>query len=117
MADQPEPTITGQIQDSSGGAIPRARVLIHWDPAGSGVGLSDNIGIKQDLIVTSDADGKFSANVPSGFYDLFVSAMAFTPEARKVRVKQQKTTNLRFSLKADPLVLRELADDMAFLKN
>jgi hypothetical protein len=63
-------------------------VIVHWDSSGSTVGLRDNIGIKQDVIVVTDASGQYSANVPAGFYDVFVSAMAFTPIAAKVIVKE-----------------------------
>jgi hypothetical protein len=39
--------ITGEIVDSAGAAIANARVLVHWDSAGSTVGPSDNIGIQR----------------------------------------------------------------------
>jgi hypothetical protein len=42
---------SGQVTDSEGAVIANARVLVHWDPSGSTVGLSDNIGIKQDVTV------------------------------------------------------------------
>jgi hypothetical protein len=109
VASQPQSSITGQIADSEGAAIANARVLVHWDPSGSKVGLSDNIGIQQDVMVTTDANGKYSASIPAGFYDVFVSAMAFTPTAAKVRVKQGQHTTHNASLRADPLVSRELA--------
>jgi Carboxypeptidase regulatory-like domain len=101
--------ITGQIVDSEGAAIAKARVIVHWDSSGSTVGLADNIGIQQDVIVTTGADGRYSAGVPAGFYDVFVSAMAFTPTAAKVRVKQGQHTAHNSMLRADPLVSRELA--------
>jgi len=106
---QKQSTIMGTIADSEGAAIANARVIIHWDSAGSTVGLTDNIGIQTDLIVTTDKAGRYSIAVPPGFYDVFVSAMAFTPAAAKVRVKkgQQATNNAK--LRADPLVMRELA--------
>ena len=102
--------ISGQIRDSEGAAIEKARVLIHWDPAGSSVGLSSNIGIKQDIIATTDSSGKYSVNVPAGFYDVFVSAMAFTPTAAKVRVKPGKSAAFGATLKPDELVTKELGD-------
>src|SRR5579864_8490770 len=98
--------ITGQITDSEGAAIAQARVLIHWDSAGSTVGLSDNIGIQRDLIVMTDANGNFSATVPPGFYDLFVSRMAFTPIAAKVRVKKEHSVTFNGKMFADPLVTK-----------
>ena len=92
--------------------IAKARVLVHWDSSGSTVGLRDNIGIKQDVIVLTDPGGQFSASVPAGFYDVFVSAMAFTPAATKVRVKEGRLTTFNTKLKADPLVSKELGDEI-----
>lgn len=101
--------ITGQITDSEGAALAQARVLIHWDSAGSTVGLADNIGIRHDLIVVTDSNGNFSASVPPGFYDVFVSSMAFTPIAGKVRVKKGQSSPFNGKLFADPLVSKELS--------
>jgi len=78
--------------------------------AGSTVGLSRNIGIRHDIIVTTDATGRYSAGVPAGFYDVFVSATAFTPSAAKVRVKKEQRMTYNSTLRVDPLVSRELAD-------
>ena len=100
--------ISGQITDSEGAALRNARVLVHWDSSGSAVGLRDNMGIRQDVAVVTDANGHYSADVPPGFYDVFVSATAFTPTAAKVRVKEGHATTLRRKLKVDPLVSKEL---------
>ena len=102
-------SISGLVTDSEGGIISNARVVIHWDSAGSTVGLSDNVGIKQDLIVVTDSNGRFSADVPPGFYDLFVTRMAFTPVAAKVRVRKGASA-FRAKMFADPLVSEELGD-------
>jgi hypothetical protein len=92
--------------------IADARVLIHWDSSGSMVGLRDNIGTKQDVIAVTDTGGQYSANVPAGFYDVFVSAMAFTPSAAKVRVKQGQRITFSTMLRADPLVVKELGHEV-----
>lgn len=84
---QSESTIKGTITDAEGAIIANARVSIHWDPAGSNVGLSDNVGTKTDVVAMTDSNGHYSMVVPPGFYDVFVSAMAFTPTAGKVRSK------------------------------
>lgn len=107
-AAQQQSGITGQITDDSGAGIAKARVLFHWDPAGSEVGLKDNIGIKQDVTATTDADGKYSVDIPPGFYDVFVSSMAFTPTAAKVRVRSDQRATYNSKLKVDPVVSREL---------
>lgn len=108
----PESAITGQITDSEGAVITNARVLVHWDPSGSAVGLRDNIGIEKDVVVLTDAAGHYSANVPPGFYDVFVSAMAFTPTATKVRVKAGQLGTFSPKLNVDPLVTKELGHEI-----
>jgi len=90
--------ITGRVTDSEGAALANARVLIHWDSSGSTVGLRDNIGIKQDVALVTDTNGHYSAEVAPGFYDVFVSAVAFTPTAAKVRVKEGQATTLNRKL-------------------
>ena len=102
--------ITGQVQDSEGAAIAKARILVHWDSSGSAVGLTDNIGLAQDVTTLSDANGHFSVAVPPGFYDLFVTAQAFTPAAVKVRVKSNASAEFDVRLHADPKITKELAD-------
>jgi hypothetical protein len=102
--------ITGRVIDAEGAAIAKARVLVHWDPSGSRIGLTDNIGAAQDVIAVTDSDGKYSVPIPAGFYDVFISAMAFTPRAAKLRVKQGQRVTYNAKLNADPLVTRELGD-------
>ncbi len=98
LAAQQRSAISGHINDSQGAAIANARVIVHWDSSGSAVGLKDNVGIRHDVVVTTDASGKYSVGVPAGFYDVFVSAIAFTPTAAKVRVKQGQQTGYNSTL-------------------
>lgn len=107
-AVQGQSGITGQITDSEGAVIENARVLIHWDPAGSNT--TPTIRLQEDVIVRTDRLGKYSADVPAGFYDVFVSAVAFSPVAKKVRIKEGHSAISNFMLRADPLVLEETAD-------
>jgi hypothetical protein len=51
-----------------------------------------NVEAKARSAVVADDSGRYSAKVPAGFYDVFVSAMAFTPAATKVRVKEGQPT-------------------------
>jgi Carboxypeptidase regulatory-like domain len=106
-ADQ-QSVITGRVTDSEGAAIAKARVLVHWDSSGGEVGLTGNTGTTQDVSVLTDASGAYSAGVPAGFYDVFVSAPAFTPSAAKVIVKQGQRATLSVKLRVDPLVSKEL---------
>ena len=105
----PKSVIAGRVVDSEGAVIANARVLVHWDSSGSTVGLTDNIGLKNDVSAITDANGRYSVRLPAGFYDVFVSAMAFTPTAAKVRVKRDQPTTFDTSLRPDPLVSNELA--------
>jgi carboxypeptidase family protein len=104
LSADPLSTLTGQVTDSEGAVIANARVLFHWDSSGSTVG---HLGFKQDVIVVTDASGHYSANVPAGFYDVFVSAPAFTPIAAKVIVKEAKAM-FNAKLYVDPLVSNEI---------
>jgi Carboxypeptidase regulatory-like domain len=103
-------TISGRIVDAQGAAIANARILIHWDSSGSKIGISDNIGIQQDISVLTDHSGKYEAAVPGGFYDLFVSGQAFTPTAAKVRVQPGQRITFDARLSVDPTVMKELGD-------
>jgi hypothetical protein len=108
LAADPRSVITGRVTDQEGAVIAKARVLIRWDSSGSKVGLTDNIGTMQDVGVLTDANGVYSADIPAGFYDVFISAEAFSPIAAKVRVKQGQRTSFSVKLKVDPLVSKEL---------
>jgi hypothetical protein len=85
-------------------------VFIHWDSAGSTVGLKSNIGIKADLSIRSKDDGTFSVEVPPGFYDVFVAEPAFTPVCRKVRIKPSGEVDTTFRMKLDPLYTAEMGN-------
>jgi hypothetical protein len=39
--------VNGSVTDENGGAISGAMILLHWDPAGSAVGLGSDVGIKK----------------------------------------------------------------------
>jgi hypothetical protein len=99
--------LRGVVSDPEGAAISGAHVVIHWDSSGNGVGLASNVGVKQDLVLATDASGLFSANLPPGFYDVFVSAEAFSPDCRKVRTKSGIVA-YKTKLKLSPIVAQEL---------
>ena len=100
--------LKGTITDATGAGISAATILFHWDSAGSTVGLTSNVGIKQDLIIKADDKGTFAVDLPPGFYDVFVSAMAFTPVCRKIRIGRTPTQELTLLMNVDPLVAEEL---------
>ena len=82
-------TLSGTVRDRGGAVISNAHVIVHWDPSGSNY-LKDNLGIKQDVAATTDSSGHFSLELTPGFYDVFVTAMAFTPHCDKVRLKDKE---------------------------
>jgi len=108
LSSQQKSLLNGEITDELGAAVSRARVIVHWDSSGSQAGLKSNVGISEDLILQTDEAGKFSTELPTGFYDLFVSSAAFTPACQKIRLKQQAALSVKFKLKANPLVTKEL---------
>jgi hypothetical protein len=102
--------LKGTAKDSEGTPVSGVLVLIHWDSAGSTVGLTSNIGIKADLSIRTKNDGTFSIDLPPGFYDVFVAATAFTPTCRKIRMKVGKAQEITLHLNVDPLYLAEKGD-------
>ena len=62
------------------------------------------------MVITSEKNGKFKLEVVPGFYDVFVSAPAFSPQCTKVRVREAEPAIYMPSLHADPLVTKERGD-------
>lgn len=81
--------------------------MIHWDSSGANY-LKDNIGIKQDIIATTDSNGGFSVDLPAGFNDVFVSASSFSPHCGKIRLKGNETKKYEVKLKVSPVTSKEL---------
>jgi hypothetical protein len=102
--------LKGAVRDSSGSPISGVMVFIHWDSAGSTVGLTSNVGIKPDLNTRTKDDGTFTVELPPGFYDVFVAETAFTPVCRKVRIKPGGEVDTTFRMKPDPLYTAEMGN-------
>jgi Carboxypeptidase regulatory-like domain len=100
-------TLSGTVRDSEGAVLTNAHITVHWDPSGSQY-LKGNHGIKQDLTVETDSNGRFSLDLPPGFYDVFVSSSAFSPQCAKIRIKDEVTKTYEFKLKASPVTSKEL---------
>jgi hypothetical protein len=96
------------VRDQSGAAIAGAYILVHWDPAGSTVGLQSNVGLKEDMTLRTDTNGAYSGEIPPGFYDVFVSSSAFTPYCEKLRVRPRETAIFSARLGVSPIVSKEL---------
>jgi hypothetical protein len=100
-------TLSGTVRDSEGAVIANAHIIVHWDPSGSNY-LEDNLGIKQDITVMSDSKGQFSLELPPGFYDVFVTATAFSPHCEKIRLKGKEVKTYVVKLKVSPVASKEL---------
>jgi hypothetical protein len=100
--------LSGTVTDSEGGVISGAIVIIHWDSVGSTVGVDSNVGLSEDIRLQTDKTGAYSVDIPPGFYDVFVSALAFSPSCRKVRVQSDGMGKFSPKLNLDPVVSREL---------
>jgi hypothetical protein len=103
-------TLKGVVKDSSDTPLSGAMVLIHWDPAGNTAGLRSNIEMKTDLSIRTKDDGTFTADLPSGFYDIFVAATTFTPTSRKIRMKVGEAQEITFDLSLDALYTAEMGN-------
>jgi hypothetical protein len=97
-------SISGTVRDSEGAVIGKARIAIHRDL--SVVPGKENA----DMVVTADSNGGFSLEVVPGFYDIFVSSPAFSPQCTKVRVLEAKPAVYNPRLSFDPLVTKEIGD-------
>jgi hypothetical protein len=99
-------SISGTVKDLEGGVISGARVMVHLDSSVS--------GLKEaaDMVITSDKNGQFTLEVVPGFYDVFVSAPAFSPQCTKVRVREAEPAIYMPRLPADPLVIKERGDTL-----
>ena len=100
-------TLSGTVRDSEGAVISNAHIVVHWDSSGANY-LKDNLGIKQDVAATTDSSGHFSVELPPGFYDVLVTAMAFTPHCDKVRLKDKEARSYELRLKISPVTSKEL---------
>jgi hypothetical protein len=109
QANESKVSLTGRVADSEGAAIKGARVFVIWDSSGSMLGLRDNVGAVDARSAVTDAAGRYSIELPPGFYDVFVSAGSFSPAADKVRVKAGQTAIHDAKLSVDPIVSRELS--------
>jgi hypothetical protein len=96
-------SISGTVKDSEDAVINKAKIIIHRDSSVAG---KENA----DTVVTSGKNGQFTVEVVPGFYDIFVSAPAFSPQCTKVRVRDAEPAIYMPRLRADPLVIKEHGD-------
>jgi hypothetical protein len=91
-----------RVTDASGEYIPQAFVTIHWEQMV--VGSTPNPGIKTDITGRTGATGEFAAQLPEGFYDIFVASQGRIPFCRKVRARPGERTEVSVALVPDPQI-------------
>ena len=97
--------IKGKVSDAGGSPIANAYVILHADLAGR-----TNQAAVLDQVRQTDQAGLFKIQLEPGFYDVCVTAMAFSPVCKKVLVTGSKVTEHDVNLTVDPLVSEHLAD-------
>jgi len=102
--------LKGVVADSEGAVIPHAHIMVHWDRSGSSVALKSNVGMEKDLRLEADEKGEYEAELPPGFYDVFIYSDAFSPECRKLRIKPGETVTYSPKLKLDHMITTVLGD-------
>jgi hypothetical protein len=89
------------VVDSEGAVIGRAHIFAHRDPVASAA--------VPDKILDANNLGHAELNLPTGIYDVCVMSAAFTPQCRKV-VLREKDADVRFRLSAANEVLEQSGD-------
>ena len=96
--------LNGMVVDSEGAGIAKAQIVVRPDASGRRIA---NKG--ENIMLESDKQGRFSTQLPPGFYDLCVMADAFSPFCQKLFVNKAALTP-KIELKADPDVMKRLGD-------
>ena len=93
----------GVVRDPSGAGLPSASVLVQsWEWKDSAK--HPRPFSKPPIPIQTDGEGRFSVNLPSGLYDVFVSHPVMDPVALKVKIAPTTQTNLGCDLQLSPLV-------------
>jgi hypothetical protein len=97
-------TLTGVVFDPQGATGPNSEVELRWnDASGKMCWTAPNCPkAKKPRIksvhVTTGTDGKFTAKVPAGNWDVFAYHDGFVPTCTTVSVEAEKTTNIELRL-------------------
>ena len=98
-------SVKGVVVDPAGVPISRAFVMFHTDA------LKPENPIQYDLTLRTDKQGRFSADLPPGFYDLFIGAGDFEPDCQEMRTRIGPPQELTIVLKLDPQYVKEHGDE------
>jgi hypothetical protein len=97
-------TLTGVVFDPQGATGPGVEVELRWNDASGEVCWTAPNCPKarkpriKSVHVTTGRDGKFSAIVPAGNWDVFAHHDGFVPTCTTVSVEAEKTTNIELRL-------------------
>ena len=95
---------TIRVTDELGAVIGRAFVLLHADA------LERENPKSFSMELRTNNEGEAKAELPSGFYDLFVASTGFAPHCEKLRVRDGKPLTIKIVLKVDKLMSNEYGD-------
>jgi len=97
-------TLTGVVFDPQGATGPSIEVELRWNGAGGEMCWTAPNCRKakkpriKSVHVTTGTDGKFTAKVPAGNWDVFAYHDGFVPTCTTVSVEAEKTTNIELRL-------------------
>ena len=77
-------------------------IVVHWTNPGL------HPSLVQDQIAITGPMGMYTADLPPGTYDIFISAVELAPAAFRREIKAGQTTELPVNLRATPLHFRPL---------
>ena len=101
QTDRPIST-TIEVASEMQARLPGAFVVIHWEGVDTSQ-VTKNIGIRQDIVGRANREGQFVAQLPEGFYDVFVAWSFTAPLAMKIHVAPGKPTLHRAVMHLEPL--------------
>jgi hypothetical protein len=97
-------TLTIRVTDQLGAVIGKAFLLLHADA------LERENPKPFSMELRTSSEGEAKAELPSGFYDLFVASTGFAPHCEKLRVRDGKPVTVKIILKLDKLMSDEYGD-------
>lgn len=100
-------TLRGSVADSEGAVIDFAHIIVHEDTSGK-----PKPGGKNDIVLKTNASGRFNVQLEPGFYDICVMAMGFTPRCYKVLMDDGQTSERRTQLRIDPIIVERLGHEI-----
>ena len=80
--------LRGVVRDAAGGGLPGAAVLVQrWEWEGS---VKPTPRLVTMPLIYTDGEGRFSAYLPPGLYDVLVSHAVMEPVAKKIKIEPGK---------------------------